>query len=169
MPRKTVRCSIFFCLAALLLIGATLTSGCVDEVFNEIFGEPDSGYESYDSYSSSPSSSGYGWIVISSYPGGAQVTVDGQYLGTTGEYENFVVEASSGHHTVEITKPGYRAYQEYVTIYAGDTYYLDAFLTEGSVQPTYAPVYATSTPFDWGPTVGSDYECEAYERPQGIY
>jgi hypothetical protein len=170
------RRAVLFCLTVILLIGTTLTSGCVDEVLNEIFGEPapDPMYGSASPYSTQSSSGGYGWITICSYPGRAHVTIDGSYIGTTGDYEDFVVEVPSGSHRVEVTKPGYRGYQQYVMVYVGEVVYVDAFLTEGQALPTtyptaYPTVYYTPTPADWGSTGYGDYECEAYERPQGVY
>ena len=103
----------------ILLTGAILTSGCT-----EIFFEPsESG-----SGSLAGTYSDYGYIQIWTYPSGASVYVNGEYLGETSEADGLFVQASPGSHKLEIYKQGYEPYLEYLYISRGETVARDVFL-----------------------------------------
>jgi hypothetical protein len=115
-------------------------------------------------YSSHESGSGNGCLVIWTYPSGASVYIDGQYLGETTGYDDFVVEASGGTYKVEIYKNGYNGYLEYVLVMPGEYRTLDVYLQESSgYDPYYEP---TEDVWSWDtePTEGPIYV--AATRPQ---
>ncbi len=63
-------------------------------------------------------------VVIKSTPDGADITVDGKYLGSTPS----TVRLSGGDHTVAIEKAGFKAWQRAVTLSPGGSVTVDAAL-----------------------------------------
>jgi hypothetical protein len=127
----------------LMLFAAVCGAGCDDDDY----GEPSYSGDSSSGYSSSGSSSGPGYLAIWTSPAGASVYVEGQYLGETNGYDDFIVEVTGGTYNVEIYKDGYDSYQEYVLVYPGETRSVNAYLQQSGYMPysTPEPTYDT-----WG-------------------
>jgi len=82
-----------------------------------------------------------GLIFVSSAPSGAQVLVDGQKRGTTGER----LLLQSGTYTMKIEQTGYRTWQRAVTAEGGTVEHIDyPFLFPTNLQTTAVKTYATA-------------------------
>jgi len=68
-----------------------------------------------------------GAISVSSTPSGANIYLDGSYKGTT---PKTISGVSVGSHTIKITKSGYEDYTKQVTVIAGETTPVNAYLDE---------------------------------------
>jgi len=83
-------------------------------------------------------SSGYGDIQIQSYPTGAAVYVNNNYMGTTiSSAALYVTQLSPGSYPVRITLANYQAYTATAVVTAGGVY---------NIQATMVPVTAGPTP-----------------------
>jgi hypothetical protein len=63
-------------------------------------------------------------IVVTSNPNGAEITVDGKFMGTT----ESTLKLSPGEHTVKIGKAGYKEWNRTITLGAGSSITIDATL-----------------------------------------
>ena len=63
-------------------------------------------------------------VVIKSTPDGADITVDGKFLGSTPS----TVRLASGDHTISVEKPGFKPWQRTVTVSSGNSITIDATL-----------------------------------------
>lgn len=63
-------------------------------------------------------------ILVTSNPDGAEITIDGKFMGTT----QSTLKLSSGEHTVKIEKGGYKPWNRTVTLNAGSNITIDATL-----------------------------------------
>jgi PEGA domain-containing protein len=63
-------------------------------------------------------------ILVTSSPEGAEITIDGKFMGTT----QSTLKLSSGEHTVKIEKSGYKPWSRTVTLNAGSNITIDATL-----------------------------------------
>ncbi|NYT05615.1 MAG: PEGA domain-containing protein [Methanomicrobiales archaeon] len=128
-----ILCALFFVMAA-----AGGTAGCCEET----------GYDEPTVYGyATTSSTTYGYLAIWTLPAGSHISIDGYYWGTSDEYGDFAAELSTGSHRVEVTKNGFIPSQEYVTIWAYETTYLDVVLSADSgTSSGYTPA-PTSDPY----------------------
>ncbi|HJJ36038.1 MAG TPA: PEGA domain-containing protein [Methanocorpusculum sp.] len=104
-----------------------------------------SGYSSYSTsvyvksnevtYIDATLSSTSGYIAVSSYPKGASVYIDGSYVGET----DCTVSASTGTHSITITKSGYGSYGSKINVVSGQVSTVSAVLPE-STQKGYVEV-----------------------------
>jgi hypothetical protein len=125
----------------ILLTAAIFTSGCT-----EIFFEPsESG-----SGSLAGTYSDYGYIQVWTYPSGASVYVNGEYLGVA-EADGLFVQASPGSHKLEVYKQGYEPYLEYLYISRGETVVRDVFLESTYSNPYPEPVWTPAPTWTWEP------------------
>jgi hypothetical protein len=102
-----------------------------------------------DSYSYEYSSSGYagyessscpGYLFVWTLPAGASVYVEGQYLGETAGYDDFIVEVKGGTYKIEIYRNGYELYLEYVLVYPGEIREVNVYLRQIGYDPYYPPL-----------------------------
>ena len=63
-------------------------------------------------------------VSIKSNPDGADITVDGKYVGSTPS----VIRLTAGEHDIEIAKPGFKAWKRSMTVTAGGQVTIDAAL-----------------------------------------
>ena len=87
----------------------------------------------------SPTEDAFGTLSINSQPSGADVYVDGQFVGTT----PLRFGTRSGNHTVRLELAGYPAYTTQVTLGAGQTLPLDVSLV--GAQPNDGVITVTPT------------------------
>ncbi len=125
---------------------AVCGAGC-DDPDDEYWDDSYSGQSSSSGYSSTGSSSGPGYLSIWTSPAGASVYVEGQYLGETNGYDDFIVEVTGGTYKVEIYKNGYEPYLEYVLVYPGEIRNVNAYLQQIGYIPEPTPETAYD---DWG-------------------
>ncbi|MBH25630.1 MAG: hypothetical protein CMH57_14500 [Myxococcales bacterium] len=69
-----------------------------------------------------------GIVIIDTRPAGAQVLVDGEYLGET----PFEGEVQSGARRIQVQLAGYERYERQADVVAGETYFIDLKLEEQS-------------------------------------
>lgn len=95
-----------------------------------------------------PSSQDNGYIRVISYPGEAEVYLDGKYMGKTNDEGipgAYTMVVSPGTYKVSVELTGYRDYDETVTVGAGETRTVDVQLVSIS-QPLPGNVSVASTP-----------------------
>ncbi len=63
-------------------------------------------------------------IVVTSNPEGAEITIDGKFMGTT----QSTLKLSAGEHTVKMEKSGYKPWNRTVTLNSGSSITIDATL-----------------------------------------
>lgn len=63
-------------------------------------------------------------LLINSEPGGAEVTIDGKFVGNTPS----TLQLKPGEHTISVEKTGYTLWKRTITISSGDKITLDALL-----------------------------------------
>ncbi len=63
-------------------------------------------------------------ILVTSSPEGAEITIDGKFMGTT----QSTLKLSAGEHTVKIEKGGYKPWTRTITLNAGSNITIDATL-----------------------------------------
>lgn len=63
-------------------------------------------------------------VVVKSAPDGADITVDGRYMGNTPS----TLQLAPGEHTVSIDRPGYRQWQRVMSVTSGGIITIDARL-----------------------------------------
>jgi len=63
-------------------------------------------------------------VLIKSTPDGAEVTIDGKFVGSTPS----TLQLKPGEHTISVKKAGYTLWKRTVTISSGDKITLDASL-----------------------------------------
>ncbi|MDG6256250.1 MAG: PEGA domain-containing protein [Methanomicrobiaceae archaeon] len=146
-----------------MVFAAVCAAGCDDDDYtvNSYPNEYSSSGHSGSTYSSGP-----GYLSIWTSPAGASVYVDGQYRGETSAYDDFILEGPGGTYKVEIYKAGYDAYQEYVTIYPGETRQVNAYLQQTGYDPYYTPAPTYDPPWTWEPQPTGDGPIfEAATRP----
>ena len=96
-----------------------------------------------------------GSIYVTSTPSGANLYLDGDYLGTTPKTIN---EASVGNHALNLTKSGYHPYTTSVNVVAGQTTNVNATLTLiPTPTPSTGSIYVTSTPSGANLYLDGDY------------
>jgi hypothetical protein len=71
-----------------------------------------------------PSSSEHSTVVLKSTPDGADITVDGKYVGSTPS----TLKLAPGDHTISIEKAAFKPWQRTVTLSAGGSVSIDATL-----------------------------------------
>lgn len=71
-------------------------------------------------------------IVIKSTPDGADITVDGKFVGSTPS----TVRLAPGDHTISIEKSGFKVWQRTITVSAGGNVTLDASLEKTTPPPS---------------------------------
>jgi hypothetical protein len=146
MIRESMRRALIAGAVILMVFFAVCGAGC-DDAEEEYWDDPHSG-QSSSGYSSSGSSSGPGYLYIWTSPAGASVYVNGQYLGETNGYDDFIIEVPGGaSYKVEIYKDGYEPYLENVMVWSGETRSVNAYLQQISYNPYYTP---EPTYDDWG-------------------
>jgi hypothetical protein len=74
----------------------------------------------------SPSSADVSTIIIKSTPDGAEITIEGKFMGTTPS----TVKLAAGEHTVKITKSGHAEWVRTVTLNPGGDITIDAELVK---------------------------------------
>ncbi len=128
----------------ILLTAAILTSGCTD-----ILSEPSES----ETGSLTGAYSDYGYIQIWTYPSGASVYVNGEYLGETDEVDDLFVQVGPGSHKLEIYKQGYEPYLEYLYISRGETVARDVYLENSyyNPYPESDPVWTPAPTWTWEP------------------
>jgi len=96
-----------------------------------------------------------GSIYVTSTPSGANLYLDGDYLGTTPKTIN---ETSVGNHALNLTKSGYHPYTTSVNVVAGQTTNVNATLTLiPTPTPSTGSIYVTSTPSGANLYLDGDY------------
>jgi PEGA domain-containing protein len=76
----------------------------------------------------SPEASAYGTLSIRVQPAEADVLIDGEKWRGPEPQDRLIVEVAEGRHTVQVQKPGYRAYVTDVQVRRGDTTTLNVSL-----------------------------------------
>jgi hypothetical protein len=91
------------------------------------------------------SAAGTADLTIISAPGGATVTIDGAYVGTTsaGSTAPLVVTVNAGTHAIAVSMPGYQPSVTTLQVNAGEARTLSITLTSS---PPSGAVYVASTP-----------------------
>jgi hypothetical protein len=64
---------------------------------------------------------------FSSTPNGAEITLDGKYVGSTPS----AIQLSNGTHTVEISLPGFTVWKRDLTVASGSELTVNAILEKG--------------------------------------
>ncbi|MBN1431210.1 MAG: PEGA domain-containing protein [Methanomicrobiaceae archaeon] len=107
-----------------------------------------------------PSSSGNGYIRVISYPGEAEVYLNGQYMGKTnddGIPGAYTLTVSPGTYKVSVELTGYRDYDQTVTAGAGQTVTLNANLVPIS-EAAKGELSISSTPSGANVFVDNEYK-----------
>ncbi len=144
MMREGMRRALIAGVVVLMVFAAVCCAGCDDDEYG---GNSYSEEYSSSAYSSYESSSGPGDLSIWTSPAGASVYVEGQYLGETTGYDDFIVEVTGGTYKVEIYKDGYKPYLEYVLVYPGEMREVNVYLQQAGYDPGFTP---EQTYEDWG-------------------
>ena len=107
-----------------------------------------------------PSSSNNGYIRIVSYPGEAEVYLDGTYMGKTNDEGipgAYTLTVSPGTHKISVELTGYRDYDQTVTVGAGETVTVDASLIKIS-DPVPGQISVSTTPSGANVYLDNQYE-----------
>jgi len=117
------------------------------ESFTIVASQTTSGYKQLTPYASS---SGYGDIRVQSYPVGAAVYVNNNYMGTTiSSSALYITQLSPGSYPVRITLANYQPYTVNAVVTAGGAYDIRANLisvTPGPTQNTNGQITVRSSP-----------------------
>ncbi|WP_084600695.1 PEGA domain-containing protein [Methanolacinia paynteri] len=107
-----------------------------------------------------PSSSNNGYVRVISYPGEAEVYLDGAYMGKTndeGVPGAYTLTVSPGTYKISVELTGYRDYDQTVTVSAGQTVTVNANLIQIS-QPVTGDISVSTTPSGANVYVDNQYE-----------
>jgi hydrogenase maturation factor len=75
-----------------------------------------------------PSAAGLSAVLVQSTPDGAEITIDGKFMGTTPSTLNL----SAAEHMIKVSKSGYKEWNRTVTLSAGGNIKIDATLEKAS-------------------------------------
>ena len=88
-----------------------------------------------------------GWVYVSSSPGGASVTLDGNNFGQTPGIGSLKLNTiGAGDHTVTLTLAGFQPYTAKVTVYANTVSEVSAVLQSAGPKPAIGELSVSSTP-----------------------
>ncbi|MDD1693160.1 MAG: PEGA domain-containing protein, partial [Methanoregula sp.] len=88
-----------------------------------------------------------GWLYVSSSPGGASVTLDGNAMGETPSSGSLKLNnIAVGTHTVVLTRPGYQQYSTTTTVSANTVTEVSAILQPTTTSSGTGGLSVTSTP-----------------------
>ena len=107
-----------------------------------------------------PSSSNNGYIRVVSYPGEAEVYLDGTYMGKTndeGVPGAYTLTVSPGTHKISVELTGYRDYDQTVTVSAGQTTTVTAELISIS-EPLTGQISVSTSPSGANVYVDNEYK-----------
>ena len=68
-----------------------------------------------------PEAAAFGSLTIQVQPRDAEVLIDGEKWTSPAGQERLVIDLPTGHHTIQIQKPGYRTYVTDVEVHRGET------------------------------------------------
>lgn len=120
-------------------------SGCYD--WKSSVDVPAGGTKTIDATLNPMSPSATGWLYITSSPGGAAVTLDGNSMGQTPASGALKLNnIAAGTHTVVLTRPGYQQYSTGVTITQNTVTEVNAILTSSGTPAGTGGLSVSSTP-----------------------
>lgn len=108
---------------------------------------PVGGTKTIDATLNPMSASTTGWLYISSSPGGADVSLDGNPMGQTPSSGSLKLNnIATGTHTVVLTRPGYQQYSTSITISSNTVTEVSAILTPSGTPTGTGGLSVSSTP-----------------------
>jgi hypothetical protein len=102
--------------AGVYMIGRTGLTEMAQEDFNKWGAQDQAARARLQENAASRAASTVSKLSIASTPDGAEIAIDGEFMGDTPS----LLELGPGEHSITVTKPGYKAWEKKITLAPGD-------------------------------------------------